>query len=90
MNQRSTLFDSVKGIAIFGIMFIHLGSWLLKPEEGSTFATLTTAGLLGVELTFIVNAYFLAKHFDKYRYEKLVHRNVLSCAFITQDRGGVA
>ncbi len=71
MNQRSTLFDSVKGIAIFGIMFIHLGSWLLKPEEGSTFATLTTAGLLGVELTFIVNAYFLAKHFDKYRYEKL-------------------
>lgn len=69
--MRSTLFDSVKGIAIFGIIFIHLASWLLVLEDGSTLATLKSAGLLGVELTFIVNSFFLARHFDTHKYKKI-------------------
>ena len=40
-------------------------------QRSTLFDTLVTAGLLGVELTFIVNAYFLARHFDRYKYERL-------------------
>ena len=69
MKTRSTLFDSIKGIAILGIMFIHLGQWNLDLDEGSRLSIIRSAGLLGVELTFLVNAYFLAKHYDEYSLE---------------------
>lgn len=80
-KERSTLFDSVKGIAILGIMFIHLGQWNLDLQDGSRLAIIRSAGLLGVELTYLINAFFLTRHFDelsaenghKYIYHKYIY-----------------
>lgn len=69
MNSRSTLFDSIKGIAILGIMFIHLGQWNLNLAEGSRLAIIRSSGLLGVELTYLINAFFLTKHYNEHKFE---------------------
>ena len=71
MNKRDTLFDSIKGIAILGIMFIHLGQWNLNLPEGSRLAIIRSSGLLGVELTYLVNAFFLSKHYCEHGFENV-------------------
>lgn len=60
-----TFTDSVKGIAIIGIFLVHnyvLGNINLP---FSWMNSLISKGLYGVEITFIVNAYFYAKNFEK-------------------------
>lgn len=69
MNKRISLFDSVKGIAIVGIMFIHLGQWCVSVPNNSRIAIIRSAGLFGVELTYLVNAFFYAKNYK----EKKIH-----------------
>ena len=65
MKTRNTLFDSIKGFAILSIMFIHLGQWNLDLQEGSRLAIIRSSGLLGVELTYLINAFFLTKHYKE-------------------------
>lgn len=73
-KERITLFDSMKGIAILAIMFIHLGQWNLKFADGSRAAIIRSAGLLGVEITYIINAYFYTK---RYMEQKFSYRIVV-------------
>lgn len=63
MNRRDSLFDSIKGIAILGIMIVHLAQWNFRLEEGSILYLICSSGALGVELTFLVNGFFLARHY---------------------------
>lgn len=60
--MRSRLFDSLKGIAIIGIFMIHAGvnTGILQNE----WRTLFRCGAYGVEITYLINAFFLSKKFD--------------------------
>ncbi len=63
-NSRISLFDSIKGIAMIGIVYIHLvqyNSLFLVNSQGYV---ISTAGLLGVELTYMVNAYFYTASYN--------------------------
>lgn len=62
-ENRITLFDSIKGIAILMIMVIHLGQLCLPLAEGERLTIIISSGPLGVELTFLVNAFFFTRHF---------------------------
>lgn len=67
-SRRDPLFDSIKGIAILGIMLVHLGQWNLNFAEESRFFVARSAGALGVELTFLVNGFFMNKANDEHRF----------------------
>lgn len=60
--MRSRLFDSLKGIAIIGIFMIHAGvnTGILQNE----WRTFFRCGAYGVEITYLINAFFLSKKFD--------------------------
>lgn len=62
---RSGFWDSIKGIGIIGIIFIHTTQW--NPILPATIigSNIRNAGLLGVEITFLVNAYFYTMSYDK-------------------------
>lgn len=68
-SKRITLYDSLKGIAIIAIMFIHLGQWNLNLQEGSRLAVFRSSGLLGVEITYLINAFFLTKHYSNHDFK---------------------
>ena len=65
---RNILFDSVKGIAILWIMLVHFAikTNVVTSNMGYIF-TFVSKGSLGVELTFIVNAFFSARYFCNMR-----------------------
>ena len=46
-------------------MFIHLGQWNLDIPEESRLGIIRSSGLLGVELTYLINAYFYSKKYDE-------------------------
>ncbi len=71
-SNRNTLFDSIKGIAILAIMFIHLGQWNFELQEESRLAIIRSGGALGVELTFLINSFFLTKHYNDHSFEHRV------------------
>lgn len=60
--MRIRLFDSLKGIAIIGIFMIHTGvnTGILQNE----WRTFFRCGAYGVEITYLINAFFLSKKFD--------------------------
>ena len=58
-----SLLDSLKGIGIIGIMTIHLGQWNLNFADGSRIAVARSAGLLGVEITYLINAFLYSKKY---------------------------
>lgn len=64
-QNRITIWDSMKGIAIIGIFLVHnyvLGNLNFNSNYVDV---LLQAGRYGVEITFIVNAYFYALNYEK-------------------------
>ena len=64
-QNRITIWDSMKGIAIIGIFLVHnyvLGNLNFNNKYVDL---LLQAGRYGVEITFIVNAYFYALNYEK-------------------------
>ena len=63
-SERTMLWDSLKGIAIISIFLVHnyvLGNIVFNQGWGNM---LLSKGRYGVEITFIVNAFFFAKLYD--------------------------
>ena len=66
VSQRSQLIDSVKGIGMIMIVMIHTMQWNgIFTSAGYRF-NIRTSGLLGVELTFLVNSFLYVKSYEKY------------------------
>lgn len=62
---RETIWDSTKGIAIISIFLVHnyiLGNIRLPYDWMNQ---ILSKGMYGVEITYIVNAYFFARNYDK-------------------------
>lgn len=64
-DSRISLFDSVKGIAMVGIVFIHLAQYNSLFPVNSRGYVISTAGLLGVELTYMINAYLYTASYNR-------------------------
>lgn len=64
-DSRLSLFDSAKGIAMIGIVFIHLVQYNSLFTIDSYGYVISTAGLLGVELTYMINAYFYTASYNR-------------------------
>jgi len=61
---RSRILDAFKGIGMLMIVSIHVLQWSnLFPQPG-VMNNIRTSGLLGVEITFIINAFLLARSYD--------------------------
>lgn len=72
-SGRETIFDSIKGIAIIGIFLVHnyvLGNIV---SSHNMINILIQKGRYGVELTFMVNAFFFA-----WKYESRVRTKTVS------------
>ena len=66
VTQRSQLIDSIKGIGMIMIVMIHTMQWNgIFTLPGYQF-NIRTAGLLGVELTFLINGFLYTKSYEKY------------------------
>lgn len=63
-KERSSIFDSVKGIAMIAIFMVHMGSWNSIVSFDSYWMRIISRGSLGVELTYIVNAFFYTKSYN--------------------------
>lgn len=64
-SVRLKALDVFKGIAIIMIVSIHTLQWSSLFTEPGVLNNIKTAGLLGVEITYIVNAFLLAKQYDE-------------------------
>lgn len=64
MNRNSYL-DSIKGLAIIGIVAIHFNTWYSLLAGNGLFRSIVCHGDYGVELTYIVNSFLFAKNYDK-------------------------
>ena len=59
MKKRIEWIDALKGIAILGIVCIHLENWTCLFADRKIIHQILMRGNLGVELTYICNAYLL-------------------------------
>ena len=58
---REGMWDSIKGIAMIGIILVHLGTTNHLDFNSEAIRSIYRNGLLGVEITFIVSAYFYCR-----------------------------
>lgn len=66
IKKRNTLFDSLKGIGMIGILLIHFGYWYnLSDYLHPYIFKIVSKADYGVELTFIINALLLTYSFNK-------------------------
>lgn len=63
-NERNGMFDSIKGIAMIGIMLVHLGGWNSLFISSNILSNISVAGALGVELTLFINGFFYTKSYN--------------------------
>ena len=61
MESRNTVLDSMKGIAMLGIVLTHSGAALI----GGIFGKLGEAGARGVQIFFIISAMLVFKSLSK-------------------------
>ena len=64
MDKRNSLFDSIRGIAIIGIFMCHVvgNTGVFSGIVQKVF----TNGLWGVEVTYIISAFFYIRSYKKY------------------------
>lgn len=60
-EHRERVYDSLKGIAIIGIILVHMELWNNISNSNDILHRVFLSGALGVELTYIINAYFYSK-----------------------------
>ena len=66
-NGRIQEYDGLKGVAILGIMFVHLTSWSGVADINNITKRLSDFGAYGVEITFVLNAVLLSKAFANWK-----------------------
>lgn len=65
MKKRILWIDAVKGIAIFMIFAVHMENWLQLFANYEFIQRIIYKGILGVEITYIVNSYLLCAKCEK-------------------------
>lgn len=65
-SERSKVLDAFKGIGIIMIVSIHILQWSQLFSEPGVLNNIRTSGLLGVEITFVINAFLFTKSYEKY------------------------
>ncbi len=78
-GKRNTLFDSLKGIGMLGILAIHFNAWYTIIGSNHPYLfTLINRADLGVEITFIINAILLSYSYEKH----CINNNLTVISFI--------
>lgn len=75
--HRNQMFDVLKGIATLGIVFIHYAQWFLSFPSDSIAYRLQISGLRGVEITFLISAYFFNVSYVKIQEDSTKEKTIL-------------
>lgn len=64
-NKRLQIYDSIKGIAILGVICCHLQAWFGIPNDTNMLGEVIKNGYWGVELTYLINGTLYAKSYNQ-------------------------
>lgn len=65
-NMRIQWIDAVKGFSILFIFFLHMENWTNLFIKYKLIHALICKGILGVEFTYICNAFLMCKKYNNY------------------------